>query len=154
MKKLLWLTILVSVVTLVGFWGGRRMCMLMWPGSIQPNKAWYFNLGLTPKQAESLKELDAGFRRDAEKACMGICAERLKLFRLLRDPKTKPDEIDKKIEEIGAMQVVLEKQIAGHILNVKKDLTPPQSEAYLSRIYKEFLQSVKQSGYDEILQQV
>ncbi len=151
MKKLIIFTVLISAVTLAGFWGGRKVCMLMWPGSVNPSGAWYFNLGLSPEQAESLKKLESGFRPDADKFCMRICKERMELLNLMRNPKAKPEEIYKKIEEIGALQVSLEKQIATHILEVKKDLTPEQSEAYLSRIQRELHESIKQSGYAEAL---
>lgn len=151
MKKLIIFTVLVSAVTLAGFWGGRKVCMMMWPASVNPSRAWYFNLGLTPDQAESLKKLESGFRPEADKFCMRICKERMELLKLMRDPGEKPENIYKKIDEIGALQVSLEKQIATHILEVKKDLTPEQSDAYLSRIQRELHESIKQSGYAEAL---
>lgn len=153
MKKLIIVTALISAVTLAGFWGGRKVCMLMWPGSVNPSGAWYFNLGLSPEQAESLKKLESGFRPDADKFCMRICKERLELLNLMRDPNAKPEAIYRKIEEIGAMQVSLEKEIATHILKVKNDLSPEQSEAYLNRIQRELHESIKQSGYGEVLRQ-
>ncbi len=154
MKKLLFFTVLISAVTLAGFWGGRKVCMLMWPGSVNPSGAWYFNLGLNQEQAESLKKLDSLFRKDTDKVCMRVCKERLELLNMMRDPKADPKVIYKKIEEIGALQVSLEKEIATHILKVKKDLTPEQSEAYLNTIRKELRESIKQNGYGEILNEV
>lgn len=153
MRKLLAFAVLISVVTIAGFWGGRKVCMLMWPGSVNPSGAWYFNLGLNDKQADSLKRLESGFRKDADKFCMRICKERLELLNMMKDPKVKPDLIYKKIEEVGALQVSLEKQIATHILQVKNDLTPEQSEAYLNRIHRELADSIKQAGYGEVLNQ-
>ena len=67
MKKLIIFTVLISAVTLAGFWGGRKVCMLMWPTSVNPSGAWYFNLGLSPEQAETLKKLESGFRPDSHK---------------------------------------------------------------------------------------
>lgn len=154
MKKLIVFTVLVSTVTLIGFWGGRKVCMLMmWPGSLRPTQAWYFNLGLSPEQAQSLSQLDSTFRKDTDQFCMRICRERLELLNLMRDPKTNPELIYQKIEEIGALQVSLEKEIATHILKVKNDLTPEQSEAYLARIRNELQESIKRSGYGEVLKQ-
>lgn len=153
MKRLILFTTLIAAVTLAGFYGGKRVCMLMWPGSVNPNQSWYFNLGLNPDQANSLKKLDSTFRNDTDKICMRVCKERLELLKLMRDPQTKPEVIYKKIEEIGAMQVSLEKEIATHILKVKKDLTPEQSDAYLNTIRHELEQTIKQSGYGEILSQ-
>ena len=151
MKKLIIFTVLISAVTLAGFWGGRKVCMLMWPASVNPSGAWYFNLGLSPEQAETLKKLESGFRPEADKFCMRICKERMDLLNMMRNPSTKPEDIYKKIEEIGALQVSLEKQIATHILQVKNDLTPEQSEAYLNRIQRELHESIQKSGYGEVL---
>lgn len=152
MKKLILFTALISAVTLAGFWGGRKVCMmLMWPGSVNPSAAWYFNLGLSPEQAESLKKLESGFRGHADQFCTRICKERLELLNLMRNPAAEPERIYKKIEEIGALQVSLEKQIATHILEVKKDLTPEQSQAYLNRIQEELRDTIRQSGYGEVL---
>lgn len=154
MKKLLIFTVLISAITLAGFWGGRKICMLMWPGSLNPSQSWYFNLGMNAKQAESLKKLDSAFRKDTDKVCMRICKERLDLLNMMRDPNVKPDAVYRKIEEIGVLQISLEKEIATHILKVKKDLSPEQSEAYLNTIRQELRESIKQSGYGEVLKQV
>ncbi len=154
MRKLFLLTVLISAITLVGFWGGKKACMLMWPGSVRPSQAWYFSLGLNPEQAQSLKRVDSAFRKDTDKLCMRVCKERLELLNLMRDPNVKPEVVYKKIEEIGALQVSIEKEIATHILKVKKDLTAEQSEAYLNTIRRELQESIKQSGYGEILKEV
>ena len=129
------------------------MCMLMWPGSLNPNQSWYFNLGMNAKQAEALKKLDSAFRKDTDNICMRICKERLDLLNMMRDPNVNSDAVYKKIEEIGAVQVSLEKEIATHILKVKKDLSPEQSEAYLNTIRQELHEAIKQSGYGEVLKQ-
>ena len=153
MKKLLFLTVLISAMTLAGYWGGQKVCMmLMWPGSLNPSQAWYFNLGLTPEQAQSLKQLESTFRKDTDKVCMRICKERLELLKLMRADKVDTEAVYKKIEEIGLLQVSLEKEIATHILEVKKDLTPEQSQSYLNHIREELLKSMKQSGYGENLE--
>ena len=153
MKRLLFFAILISGITLFGFWGGRKMCMLMWPGSVNPSQNWYFNLGLNPEQAESLKKLDSVFSKNTDKVCMRICKERLELLNMMRDPKVDPNTIYKKIEEIGALQISLEKEISTHILKVKNDLTPEQSEAYLDKIRQQLRESIKQGGYGEVLKQ-
>jgi hypothetical protein len=154
MKKLIMFTVLVSAVTLFGFWGASKIChMFMWPATVNPSQAWYFNLGLSPEQAESLKKLESSFRPNADQFCTRICKERLELLKLMRNPDATPDEIYAKIEEIGALQVFLEKQIATHILEVKKDLTPEQSDAYLKRIERELHNSIQQAGYSKALNQ-
>ena len=153
MKKLLLFTAIISLVTLGGFFGGKKVCMMMWPGSVNPSQAWYFELGLNKQQAESLKSLETSFRDRTDKLCMKICGERLKLLNQMKEGHVDREAVYKKIEEIGALQVSLEKEIATHILDVKDDLTPAQSQAYLDRIHEQFLDSLKKSGYKEILKQ-
>ena len=125
----------------------------MWPGSMNPSQAWYLELGLNPSQAESLKKDEMSFRERTDKLCMKICQERLRLLGQMREKNTDRLALYRKIEEIGVLQVSLEKEIATHILNVKDDLTPEQSQAYLDRIHAEFRDSLKKSGYGEILKQ-
>lgn len=153
MKKLLLFTVLISAVTLIGFFGGKKACMMMWPGSVNPSQAWYFALGLNSEQAEALKKLDGSFRRDSDKLCMTICKERLELLNLMKDKNADQRVIHRKIEEIGKLQVFLEKQIADHILRVKKDLTPEQSSVYLERVHQEIRRSIQEGGYGEALKQ-
>lgn len=151
MKKLLLFTIVISVVTMIGFWGGRKACMLMWPASLNPSQNWYYNLGLTDQQAQTLKKLDVSFRKDADKMCMRICRERLELLNLMGKKDADPQAVNRKIEEIGGLQVLLEQQIASHILEVKKGLTPEQAEAYLDRIHRQLDASIRRNGYGEVL---
>lgn len=153
MKKLILFTVLISIVTLASFWGGKKMCMLMWPGSVNPSQNWYYALGLNSEQAEFLKKLDGSFRQDTDKLCMTICKERLDLLNLMKDKSTGQEVVYRKIEKIGELQILLEKQIASHILKVKNDLTPEQSQAYLNRIHEELRQSIIKSGYGEVLNQ-
>ncbi len=154
MKKLLFFTVFISVVTLAGFWGGRKVSMmLMWPGSLNPSQQWYFNLGLTPEQAQTLKQLESSFRKETDPLCIRICKERLELLKLMRRDPADQEAIYQKIEAISALQTSLEKEIATHILEVKKDLTSEQSEIYLDRIREELHASISRSGYGEILKQ-
>ena len=151
MRKLLLLTVVIAGVTLAGFWGGRKVCMLMWPGSLRPSQAWYGHMGLSPSQTDALQKLDRAFREQTDRVCMKICRERLALLNLMRDPKADPQVIYHHIEEIGAIQVSLEKAIATHILTAKTVLTPVQSQAYLNRIQQQLHESIEQSGYGTLL---
>lgn len=146
MKKLIFFTILIALVTLGSFWGGKKVCMLMWPGSLNPSQSWYSAVGLSSEQADSLKKFDASFRQDADKLCMIICKERLEILNLMKSKNANQDAIYKKIEQIGDLQVFLEKQIASHILEVKKNLTPEQSQAYLDRVHQEIRKSIQEGG--------
>ncbi len=153
MKKLIFFTVLISLVTLGSFWGGKKVCMLMWPGSLNPSQNWYSTVGLNSEQADSLKKLDTSFRQDADKLCMTICKERLELLNLMKGKNADQEIVYRKIEKIGGLQIFLEKQIASHILEVKKNLTPEQSQAYLNRIHEELRQSMIKNGYGEVLKQ-
>ena len=149
MKKIFIFTLLVSVVTLAGFWVAPKICMLMWPGSLHPNQSWTASLGLDARQAASLERLESSFRKESDKMCVTICGERMSLLRLMRAKPVDEKAVDGKIEEIGRLQIQLEKQIASHILEVKKGLTAEQSQAYLDRIQEDLSQSIRQSGYVE-----
>lgn len=153
MKKLIFFTVLISLVTLVSFWGGKKVCMLMWPASINPSQSWYSAVGLNSEQAETLRNLDSSFRKDADKLCMTICKERMELLNLMKSDHASAEEVNKKVEKIGNLQIVLEKQIANHILEVKKDLTPAQRDIYLKRVHQEVTQSIQEGGYGEVLRQ-
>ena len=151
MKKLFFFTVIISLVTLGGFFGGKKVCLMMWPGSVNPSQAWYFQLGLDAGQARELQGLESSFRKQADGLCMKICKERLALLKTMRRKGADPEAVNRKIEEIGQLQVLLEKQIADHILEVKKDLTAEQSQVYFDRIHQELQRSIVQSGYSEIL---
>ena len=152
MKKLLIFSAVIAGVTLIGFWAGKKTCMMMCQGPLKPNPYCHFALDLNPQQAQSLEKMESGFRKDADKICMQICKERWALVQLIGDKAASPDAINKKIEEIGAMQVSLEKEIAAHILEAQKTLTPQQSEAYLDRLKAELSQSIQKSGYGEVIE--
>lgn len=151
MKRLAVFAVFISVVTLVGFWGGKKACMLMWPGSVNPSQGWRLALGLTDDQARQLGEIEKSFHKEADPLCMQICRERLELLKLMSQSSVDPNAVHAKIDRIGGLQVLLEKQIASHILEVKKDLTPKQSQNYLNRIRRELYESICQSGYGQIL---
>jgi Spy/CpxP family protein refolding chaperone len=153
MKKIILFVVLISAVTLFSFWGGKKVCMMMWPGSINPNQSWYYSFGLTAEQEASLKKMDASFRKDGDKLCMQICKGRLDLLNLIKEKNPNEARVHQKIEEIGQMQILLEKTIADHIIEVKKGLTPAQSEAYLDRVHQEITRSIEKSGYSEALKQ-
>lgn len=152
MKKLLVLTVIVSMMTFAGFWGGRKICMvLMWPAGLNPNQNWYYALGLNDEQANALREQEKSFRKDTDRLCMRICKERLELMNLMASKTAEPAVVSAKIEEIGALQILLEKEIAAHILEVKRNLTPEQSRAWLERIRGELMRSIAESGYGALL---
>lgn len=147
MKRLFLFALAIAAITLVGFWGGRKACMLMWPGSVNPQLRWYANLGLSPAEAEALKKQDAAFRVEGDRLCMRICRGRMELLSLLEREGVPEEEVFRKIEEIGAQQVLIEKGIAAHILAVRERLTPDQSAAYLANVREQLRESIRQTGY-------
>lgn len=147
MKRLIYLTILISAVTLTGYWAGRKICMGMWPGTVNPSRNWYEGLKISPGQADFFRLEDAAFRRDADPLCMRICARRLEILSLIKTEKADSEKVFGKIAEVGTMQVELEKRIAAHILAVKSKLSPADQETYLARIRRELQASIRQSGF-------
>ena len=152
MKKLLIFTLIVSTVTLGGLWSGRKFCTMMsMPAGERSGQALYSELGLDASQKEIVRKLEASFRKEVDELCMRVCRERMNLFEQMKDGRTSPETIDKKIEEIGQLQISLEKKVAAHILTINQNLTRPQSTAYLKRIYQQQCQMISQSGYGGIL---
>ena len=152
MKKLLIFTVIVSVVTLGGLWSGKKFCnMMSMPAGTRSGQALYAEMGLDASQTESVRKLEASFRKDADALCMRICQKRADLLKEMKDKHANQEVLYKRVEEIGQLQVVLEKKVISHILQVDKSLTPSQGKAYLERIYQQQCQMIAQSGYGEIL---
>lgn len=151
MKRLLVFALIVSAVTLAGYWTGRKVCMTMWPGSLNPAPRWYANLGLNREQADALRAKDAAFRRVADGLCVRVCMGRMQLLTLMEKPEVSHEEVFRKIEEVGALQVQVEQEIASHILAVRQHLTPEQSAAYLARVRAQLQESIRQTGYTNVL---
>ena len=125
----------------------------MWPGSVNPSAAWYLELGLSADQAKALEAQETSFRNKTDKLCMQICAQRWAVLNAIKAKSVDREAVYLKIEEIGRFQILLEKEIAAHILNVKENLSPAQSETYLNRIHEQFRDSLKKNGYEEVLKQ-
>lgn len=152
MKKLIIFTLIISGVTLGGLWSGKKFCTMMsMPAGTRSGQALYSEMGLDASQAESVRKLEAAFRKDADAMCMRICEERVRLLEQMKDKRVSPDVLYRKTEEIGQLQISLEKKVIGHILEVDKNLKPSQSKAYLERIYQQQCQMIAKSGYGESL---
>ena len=148
MKKLVIFTVLISAVTLGGLWSGRKFCtMVSMPAGMRSGQALYSGMGLDPTQTESVNKFEASFRKEADALCMRICQERVRLLEQIKDKNVDPGTIDKKVEEIGQLQISLEKKVIAHILQVDKSLNASQSKEYLERIYRQQCQMVAQNGY-------
>lgn len=152
MKKLLIFTVIVSAVTLGGLWSGKKFCTMMsMPASARSGQALYSEMGLDASQTESVRKLETAFRKEMDALCMRICEQRVDLLKEIKNKRISHEAIDKRVEEIGQLQISLEKKVISHILQVDKGLTPSQSAAYLERIYQRQCQLAAQSGYGENL---
>ncbi|MBI4971742.1 MAG: periplasmic heavy metal sensor [Candidatus Omnitrophica bacterium] len=142
MKKtiiLISLAVVISGITLLSFWGGKQTCMMM-----MTEKTSYEGLNLSAGQEKTLTDLDDSFRKEVDMLCMNVCRERTALMNLLSETNSNPEAIYKKIEEIGGLQVGLEKKTADHILEIKKTLSPRQTAVYLKRVREELQKSIQQ----------
>lgn len=138
MKNLLILAIFVSALTVVAFVGTKKMA---------ETKITYSHFNhLSVAAKNSLKETETEFRMNANRQCLEICRKRFEVLTMLGEPAPDKQAIEKKIEEIGAMQTDLEKTTASHILEIKKTLSPQDAQMYLENIRKELNESMKQMG--------
>ena len=134
MKRLILFTVLISGLTMAGFFGGKKVCTMMQPENLGAGRAWHSQLGLNSGQTEAFDRMEVSFRKEADALCARVCRERADLLQAMKEEKMESAAVDKKIEEIGRLQVLLEKKVASHILNVGKILTPAQRKTYLDKI--------------------
>lgn len=150
MKKLFIFTLIVSVMTLGGLWSGKKFCTMMsMPAGGRSGQALYSEMGLDASQTKSVGKLEVSFRKEADALCMRICQERVKLLEQIKNNRMSQEAIYKRVEEIGGLQISLEKKVIAHIFEVNKGLTASQSKAYLERIYQQQCQIISQSGYGD-----
>ncbi len=147
MKKLLIFTLAVSIATLIGLWSGRKFCTMM-PFVSSSSQALYSGMSLNSSQTESIRKLEDSFQKEADELCMKVCRERVDLISQIKNGQINREAIEKKVEEIGQIQILLEKQTAAHILDINKILTPSQSAVYLERIYQKQCRMAAKSGHD------
>jgi len=136
MKKLLIFTLLIAAVTLAGLWSGRKVCTMMSPADSGAKQALNVALGLSPAQTESFKKTESSFQKEIGTLCMQICREHANLLAQMKDGKISAQTADQKVEEIGGLQISLEKKIIAHIAQLDKILTPSQIKTYIDKIYQ------------------
>lgn len=151
MKKIILFVALVSLVTATGYWVAQKACTSMDKGE---GGKWYESIGLNKNDSVLFEKSDARFRSEMDKVCTSICKERVDLIKMMKDPNLDRKAIERKIEQIGQMQTELEKQIAVHILDVTQKLPAEHRQAYIETIERQFVESVKQHGYLDALQQL
>ena len=150
MKKLIIFTVLISVITLGGLWSGRKFCTMMLTHSgMRSGQVLLSEMRLNKAQTEEVERFETSFRRDVDAHCMIVCQKRILLLEQIKDKSIKSETIYEKVEEIGQLQISLEKKVIAHILEVDKGLNASQSKAYLEGIYRQQCQMIAQSGYGE-----
>ena len=152
MKRLIFFTVLISAMTLGGFCGVKKIHQMEYPGGFTPNESWYRSLGLDSQQTQTLKNLESSFKKDADQLCMRICRERSAVLDFIEQGPGSREVANFKIEEIGRLQIQLEKEVVAHIFEVTKHLTPAQCKAYVDRIQQDFANSMQQCDYEQVLQ--
>ncbi len=152
MKKIILFVALISLVTVAGYLVAQKACISI--GTKSQGERWYENIGLSKNDSALFKDSDALFRTEMDKVCTRICKERADLIKMMKDPNPDRNAIERKIEQIGKMQIELEKQIAVHILDVTQKLPAEHRQAYIQTIERQFIESVKQHGYFDVLQQL
>ncbi|GEM_PF-1169316 len=155
MKKLIFIILFAAVISIAvftSFWSVKHVCSLMMSGqsSISGLKD-YSALNLKPDQESALRQMETKYQKEVLPICMTICRERMNLVNMMADKNIDPALIHKKIEEIGKIQIGLEKTTADHIVEIGTILTPEQSQAYFKDIRRELQNSIAQNGYSEAL---
>ena len=133
MKKLFVFALVIAVVTLAGFWGGAKVCrMASGVGSscfqgCDPS-------GAILSQDPAWRAYDSAFQNKTQTLCMQICRERAVLLDQIKNSSGPSLEISSKIDQIGQLQIALEKEVAQHIFEMKKRLPPDKAENFFRRL--------------------
>ena len=99
-----------------------------WPRS---DESWE-QLSLTPQQSQKMQNLRLSFEQDVESLRLQMWEKRNSLLEEARNPSPKLDRIDSLIEEIGALQMNIQKRSIRNLLKDKRVLSPRQQERYFS----------------------
>jgi Spy/CpxP family protein refolding chaperone len=147
MKKIIFFTVLIAVVATAGFWTTRKVCSLCF---LPKQNHTYPKLDLSGPQQKSVIQAENKFRAYADKVCMKICDLRLEIVQMMAQSNVDKEALNKKIEEVGQLQISLEKSVAEHVLEMKKHLTPEQSERYLDSIRRELHSTMRHMGMNSV----
>lgn len=151
MKKFFYFTLIVAVVTLAGFWGTRKICQSVGMAPMHPTSQWYLSLKLDEREIDEFRQMEKAFHAKANPLCESICRMRLALFDRMQRGNSSASEAEAQIEEIGRLQVRLEKEIAAHIFEVKSKLNPAQQEIYFKQIRSGLEFSIRRCGLRKML---
>lgn len=143
MKRLLFFTLLISAVTLTAYWGTQKLCTSCLFKGHGPQVS-FKALDLTAEQQSRIAAKQSTYQKQADELCMKICAGRLEVLRLIKDPAASQEMLDAKIDEVGKLQSQLEKEVARHLRDVRADLEPAQYEKFMEQIRREIHESMNQ----------
>ncbi|MBI4549413.1 MAG: hypothetical protein HY714_00605 [Candidatus Omnitrophica bacterium] len=149
MKKLLVFAVLVSAATALGFWSTQKVCVMMKPKFIAGGADWYAKSNLPADKIEAVKALDGRLQEEVHRLCADVCLQRAELLKMMQGPGGDETRVFEKIEEIGRLQIELEKRIASHLFGLKKVLSPGESRQYFQLIEDRLKESLRQCGYSK-----
>ncbi len=133
MKKILVLALAVSVFTMAAFFGSQRMCRM----TMTPGRSPIESLGLSDAQKAQIQEIENKYSASENAICMELCRKRADLVRMLARKDSVDAEVGALIDSIGAVDAKLEKEIAAHVLDVKRLLNDEQAAKYVESLRSE-----------------
>ncbi|MCK4385852.1 MAG: periplasmic heavy metal sensor [candidate division Zixibacteria bacterium] len=93
-------------------------------------------LDLNEKQVKEFESQDKRFREETKPILDSLKTKRKDLMNEIAAEQPSMDKLDKLTEEIGALQVALQKKTIMHLLKERSFLTPEQQQKFFS-IFKE-----------------
>jgi Spy/CpxP family protein refolding chaperone len=85
-------------------------------------------LGISPEQAAKIKQQQSDFRKAEVRNRADLEIKRMDLHDLVSAEKPDRSAIDRKLQEVGAAQLALEKSAIDHRLTMREMLTPEQRQ--------------------------
>ena len=91
-------------------------------------------LGLLPSEAKEMAAADPDFHREAAALKADLAEQRGALVGLLEDPASSDETLTQQIERVIAAHGALERRVAGHVLAIRKLLTPSQAKQLMGLV--------------------
>ncbi|MFQ6067454.1 MAG: periplasmic heavy metal sensor [bacterium] len=92
---------------------------------------------LSNPQREKIEEMDTRFSLKTTRLRVDLGKKRHELARLLLQPKLDRKQIDRKLEEIAALQLSLQKEVINHLFALKGVLAAEQRTKFFTMIAEE-----------------
>lgn len=91
-------------------------------------------LGLSASEARTMAEADPDFSRQAGTLRSEMARQRRALAELLEDPASSDEALTQQVERVIAAHDALERRVAGHVLAIRKHLTPDQAKRLMGLV--------------------